>query len=67
MGYRDASTIERAVRSVVEQDTVVPFEVVVVTSGGDESEAVVRRSFPDLNVIASPTRLLPGGACATRG
>lgn len=62
MGYRDAATIERAVQSVVEQRAAEPFEVVVVTSGDDESAALVGRSFHDLHVVASPTRLLPGGA-----
>ena len=33
MGYRNRDTIVRAVRSVVDQASPGPFEVVVVTSG----------------------------------
>jgi len=71
MGYRDGATIERAVRSVVDQ-AGAGVEVVVVTSGGDDAAARVRRAFPGLDVVDSATRLLPGGArnagvAATRG
>jgi len=71
MGYENADTIVRAVQSVLEQadDDV---EVVVVTSGPDDSAGRVRRAFPSLTVVDSPDRLLPGGArnagvAATRG
>lgn len=66
MGYLDAGTIVRAVRSVVDQaprrDPADAVEVVVVTSGDDDTEDRVRRAFPDLRVVAAPHRLLPGGA-----
>ena len=62
MGYRDEATIERAVRSAVEQEANEPFEVVVVTSSGDRSAQIVREHFPELVVIDSEERLLPGGA-----
>ena len=62
MGYLNGDTIEAAVRSVVGQVGSEAVEVVVVTSGGDDSAARVRRAFPELPVIESPTRLLPGGA-----
>ena len=72
MGYRNRDTIVRAVRSVVDQASPGPFEVVVVTSGGDDSAEEVRRSFPALCVVESSVRLLPGaarnaGVAATRG
>lgn len=62
MGYRDEATIERAVRSVIEQESPEPFEVIVVTSGGDRSGAIVRERFPEIQLIESEERLLPGGA-----
>ena len=62
MGYRNAATIEAAVQSVVTQQARERFEVVVVTSGGDGSAAIVTARFPGVQVIESPTRLLPGGA-----
>lgn len=61
IGYRNEATIVRAVESVRSQHAEEPFEVVVVTSGGDASAARVR-AFPDVAVIEAPTRLLPGGA-----
>jgi glycosyltransferase involved in cell wall biosynthesis len=62
MGYRDRRTILRAVQSVLDQTCSEPFEVVVVTSGDDDSAEAVRRTFPSLPVVASRTRLLPGAA-----
>ncbi len=62
MGYRDRRTIVRAVQSVLDQTSPEPFEVVVVTSGDDDSAHAVRGAFPSLPVVASRTRLLPGGA-----
>lgn len=62
MGYRNAVTIASAVASVVAQASPEPFEVVVVTSGGDGSGDVVRNRFPDLVVFESAVRLLPGAA-----
>lgn len=62
MGYRNEATIVEAVRSVVTQQASEPFEVVVVTSGPDGAGDAVRATFPDLAVVASPDRLLPGAA-----
>jgi GT2 family glycosyltransferase len=61
MGYDDAATIVRAVRSVVDQADH-HTDVVVVTSGRDDSAGRVQRAFPLLTVVSSPERLLPGGA-----
>ncbi len=60
MGYLDRETILESVRSLVRQHSTDPFEIIVVTSGDDESPELVRRRFPDLTVIHSPRRLLPG-------
>lgn len=62
MGYRNEATIVDAVRSVLQQRCEEPFEVVVVTSGGDRSAARLRSAFPALPVVEDPGRLLPGGA-----
>ena len=62
MGYRNRGTIVDAVRSVLQQESPTPFEVVVVTSGGDGSADAVRAHFPDVAVLDSSQRLLPGGA-----
>ena len=62
MGYRNEDTVVDAVRSVVDQIGDERVEVVVVTSGGDDSARRVHEAFPGLPVLDSPTRLLPGGA-----
>lgn len=62
MGYRNEPTIVASVASVLAQHAPEPFEVVVVTSGGDRSAARVREAFPELPVLDVPHRLLPGGA-----
>lgn len=62
MGYRNAPTIVASLRSVVTQVAPEPFEVIVVTSGGDDSAALVRAAFQDIPVHESGTRLLPGAA-----
>ncbi|HTZ09047.1 MAG TPA: polysaccharide deacetylase family protein [Acidimicrobiales bacterium] len=60
-GYRNQATILRAVRSLLEQESDDPFEVIVATSGGDRTAELVRGAYPEVKVIESPTRLLPGG------
>jgi peptidoglycan/xylan/chitin deacetylase (PgdA/CDA1 family)/GT2 family glycosyltransferase len=60
-GYRNESTILRAVASLVDQDSDDPFEVIVATSGGDRTATLVRDAHPGMKVIESSTRLLPGG------
>jgi glycosyltransferase involved in cell wall biosynthesis len=62
MGYRNHDTIVGAVRSVLEQASADPYEVVVVVSGGDDSGNLIRGAFPELAVVDSPARLLPGAA-----
>jgi peptidoglycan/xylan/chitin deacetylase (PgdA/CDA1 family)/glycosyltransferase involved in cell wall biosynthesis len=62
MGYRNEKTILQSVCSLVEQKSDEPFEVLVVTSGGDRSADLVREHFPLMTVHESPTRLHPGAA-----
>lgn len=58
----DESRIERTVRSVVEQECSVPFEVIAVTSGTDRTAQVVRDRFPGVTVVELPHPALPGEA-----
>jgi glycosyltransferase involved in cell wall biosynthesis len=58
----DEGRIERAVRSVVEQECPEPFEVIVVTSGTDRTAEVVRDRFPEVTVVELPRPALPGEA-----
>jgi len=58
----DAERIESCVRSVVTQVLDAPFEVVVVTSGTDDTARIVRSNFPDVTVVALDHPALPGEA-----
>ena len=58
----DEDRIERAVRSVVTQQSDDPVEVIVVTSGEDCTAAVVRDAFPDVRVVELDHAALPGEA-----
>jgi glycosyltransferase involved in cell wall biosynthesis len=58
----DEARIERTVRSVVEQESDEPFEVIVVTSGTDRTAAIVREQFPSVRVVALDHTALPGEA-----
>jgi glycosyltransferase involved in cell wall biosynthesis len=62
MAYRNGRTVVDAVRSVLMQEAPDPFEVIVVTSGGDRAAMLVRDAFPDVAVVESHRRLLPGAA-----
>ncbi|HLB62684.1 MAG TPA: glycosyltransferase [Actinomycetota bacterium] len=58
----DEDRIERTVRSVVEQRTPEPFEVIVVTSGNDRTAEIVRERFPDVTLVELDRPALPGEA-----
>jgi hypothetical protein len=58
----DAAVIERTVRSVVEQESLWPFEVIVVTSGTDRTAAIVRDRFPGVTLVELARPALPGEA-----
>ncbi len=62
MGFQNEDTIADSIRSVLAQEADAQFEVVVITSGGDRSGDLVRDLFPDLPLVESPRRLMPGGA-----
>jgi glycosyltransferase involved in cell wall biosynthesis len=68
----DEKTIERSVRSVVEQECPVRFEVIVVVSGSDRTADVVRERFPGVTLVELPGPTPPGrarnaGLAAARG
>jgi GT2 family glycosyltransferase len=61
MAYRNEATVASAVGSVLDQRPA-PDEVVLVTSGGDRAAAVVGDRYPEVAVIESSERLMPGAA-----
>ena len=70
--YQARDQIDIALGSLRAQDFEEPYEVIVVTSGGDSTEAYVRRRYPEVRVIAAQERLYPGparnrGVAAARG
>jgi peptidoglycan/xylan/chitin deacetylase (PgdA/CDA1 family) len=52
-------TILRSVASLLDQDFDAPFEVIVATCGGQTAE-LVRRNHPQVRVLESSVRLMPG-------
>ncbi len=62
MGYRNEATIVAAVRSLLDQAGDARMEIIAVVSGDDRSAELLREHTPAVRVVASPTRLLPGGA-----
>jgi glycosyltransferase involved in cell wall biosynthesis len=58
----DDLTIERSVRSIVEQESPEEFEVIVVTSGRDRTAQVVREAFPQVRLVELQEPALPGKA-----
>ncbi len=58
----DEGRIGRVVRSVVEQELPEPFEVIVVTSGGDRTAEIVLEEFPAVAVVELERPALPGQA-----
>lgn len=54
--------IEASLRSVVEQDCPVPFEVIAAVSGQDRTAAIVRERFPQVRLVEVPEPGLPGMA-----
>ena len=62
IAHHDEKTIARSVRAVVEQKLPVPFEVIVVTSGGDRTGDIVKREFPEVKLVEFVETALPGKA-----
>ncbi|MGB3330915.1 MAG: glycosyltransferase [Thermomicrobiales bacterium] len=62
IAQNNEATIARTMRTVVEQETTEPFEIVLVTSGNDRTAAIVREQFPSVRVVELPNPVLPGAA-----
>lgn len=62
IAQNDEATIAQTIRSVVDQQTTEPFEVILVTSGRDRTAAIVREAFPSVRVVELPHPILPGAA-----
>ncbi len=58
----DEATIERSLRSVVEQESDYPFEVIAAVSGSDRTAEIVRSAFPSVRLVSVPEPGLPGMA-----
>lgn len=61
LAYKNGSTLESAVRSVLDQVSPYEVEVIVIASGVEEPGDVSSR-LPGVQVIESKTRLYPGAA-----
>jgi len=62
IAHDDEATIARSLRTVVDQEVPVPFEVIVVTSGTDRTADVVRDNFPAVTLVELGPTALPGRA-----
>ena len=62
ISMNDEATIERTLRSIVDQQAAQPFEVIVVNSGSDGTARIVRETFPDVKLVKLERPALPGRA-----
>jgi glycosyltransferase involved in cell wall biosynthesis len=60
LAYRSADTIVAVLQGLGAQDIGEPFQIIVVASGGDATVDIVRRMFPEVELIATGRRLTPG-------
>lgn len=70
--YNSARTIARCVAALRAQPPSLPYEVIVVASGSDDTVARARAAWPQVHVVEASRRLGPGaarnlGAKAARG
>ena len=57
--YRSAGTIRSCLTALRRQDAPFAFETIVVDSSDDETTAIVRREFPQVELIHLPHRVGP--------
>ncbi len=60
LSFRNESTVLAALDSLLAQD--LELDVVAVHSGGGPTPELVRGAHPEVQVVASPSRLTPGAA-----
>lgn len=60
--YQSRHRIGRAVAALRKQDLQEPFEVIAVISGTDGCDRFVRQAHPDIRIISSRARIVPGRA-----
>jgi len=60
--FRSRDTIGRTLESILKQDFRGSMHVLVADSSDDDTAQWIRRTFPDVEVCHSDTRLLPGPA-----
>lgn len=60
--YNAERTIERCLRSVVEQDAAFPFEVIVADSSNDRTPDIIAEKFPAVRHLRLGKRAFPGTA-----
>ena len=62
ISYNSAATIIKCLRSVLEQQTSYPYEVILVDSSQDNTPELVKEKFPQVRILHSKERLFPGAA-----
>ena len=58
--YNGKSTIRKTLRAVCGQQTKFPFEIIVIDSSQDGTDAIIRDEFPDVRLIHLNEQTLPG-------
>jgi glycosyltransferase involved in cell wall biosynthesis len=62
LSYNARARIDVPLRALREQDLAEPYEVVVVDSGSDDCADHLRHVYPEVRVVRSERRLVPGEA-----
>ena len=60
--YQSERTIRRCLHAIANQQTTVPFEIIVVDSSTDHTSRIVAEEFPDAQLIHLPERTYAGKA-----
>lgn len=60
--YNSERTIRQCLRSIINQQTSVKFDVIVVDSSNDQTAQIVSREFPSVRLIHLKQRALAGAA-----